>query len=119
VDDAEPYAASLAAALTAVGIEVQAVSDGQSAIAFAQQNTVDVCILDLMMTPTDGVETCQALRAIDRDIDIIAITGSSDPELVRRISRQGVSVCLRKPFEVRDLLGAIVRARSASLRKKS
>jgi two-component system, NtrC family, response regulator HydG len=119
VDDAQPYLSGLAASLTAAGHEVQAFSDGASAVNFVRHNAVDVCVLDLMMTPSDGVEICQQLRAIDRDVDIIAITGSSDPELVRRISRQGVATCLRKPFEIRDLLGALVKTRSSSLRKRS
>jgi DNA-binding NtrC family response regulator len=118
VDDAEPYLASLAASLAVTGLSVEAVRDCESAVAFARQHPVDVCVIDLMMAPRDGVETCQALREIDGDIEIIAITGSSDPELVRRVSRQNIFGVLRKPFEVRDLLGAIVRARSSSLRKK-
>ncbi|HEV8245492.1 MAG TPA: response regulator, partial [Polyangiaceae bacterium] len=114
VDDAEPYLASLSAALRSVGMLVEAAADGPSALAYAGQNRVDVCILDLVMSAPDGVETCQALRSIDRDMDIIAITGSSDPELVRRITRHGVAACLRKPFEINDLLSAIVKARGAS-----
>jgi len=62
---------------------------------------------------------CRALQKLDREIDIIGITGSSDPNLLRSITREGVPVCLRKPFDVRDLLFALVKARSASLRMRS
>jgi CheY-like chemotaxis protein len=110
---------SLAASLSALGIPVQAAGSGDQAVAVARQQPVDVCILDLMMTPKNGVETCRALREIDPGIEVIAITGSTDPELVRDISREGVFGVMRKPFEVHDLLGAIVRARSSSLRKRS
>ncbi len=119
VDDAEPYLASLAASLRSLGMIVEATTNGQSAVAFAENNAVDVCILDLVMSSPDGVETCHELKRIDRDMDIIAITGSSDPEIVRRITRQGVAVCLRKPFEIKDLLTAIVKTRSASIARKT
>src|SRR5262249_41504342 len=104
VDDAAPYLASLSASLTALRETVHAVADRDAAVAFAQQHPVDVCVLDLVMSPADGVETCMALRSVDPEMDIVAITGSADPELVRRITKQGIAACLRKPFQVKDLL---------------
>jgi DNA-binding NtrC family response regulator len=118
VDDSESYLHSLAASMRAVGFNVEAAPDGQSAIKFAQTNAVDVCVLDLMMSPTDGVTTCEALRAIDAGMDVIAITGAANSEMVRRIMRQGVSTCLRKPFDVRDLLGALVKVRGSNVGRK-
>jgi AmiR/NasT family two-component response regulator len=46
-------------------------------------------------------------------MDIIGITGASDPNLLRNIAREGVNTCLRKPFDVNSLLTALVKARSS------
>ncbi len=119
VDDARPYASALAESLKSVGMHVETVFDAEAAIAFAKENAVDVCVLDLLMTPTDGFAALEGLRAIDRDLDVVAITGSSDPEVLRRITRLGVSTCLRKPFKIEDLLGSIVKMRGAAKDRRS
>ncbi|HEY3494104.1 MAG TPA: response regulator [Polyangiaceae bacterium] len=119
VDDAAPYLESLAASLRSLGIVVETALDGQQALEYARQNGVDACVLDLMLPAPGGIEICRDLRKLDREMDIIGITGSSDPALLRSITREGVPVCLRKPFEVRDLLFALVKARSDATRLRS
>jgi DNA-binding NtrC family response regulator len=119
VDDARPYASGLAASLKSVGMNVETVFDAEGAIAFAKQNAIDVCVLDLLMAPTDGFAALEALRAIDRNLDVVAITGSNDPEVLQRIARLGVSSCLRKPFPMKDLLGSIVKVRGAAKDRRS
>src|SRR5450432_2350253 len=114
VDDTHSFLSSLASALRAVGMRVETRADGQSAVDFARENGVDVCILDLVMEPLDGLQTCEALQDLDARMDIIAITGLATNEQVRGIARRGVATCLRKPFEVRDLLTAIARVRAAA-----
>jgi len=118
VDDTRSYVVSLASALRSVGMRVEACEDGPSAVVFAQANNVDVCVLDLVMQPLDGIQTCEALQEINDRMDIIAITGLASSEQVRGMARRGVSTCLRKPFEVRDLLTAIARVRAATPVKK-
>jgi two-component system response regulator HydG len=118
VDDTRSYVDSLASALRSVGMRVEACEDGPSAVEFAQANTVDVCVLDLMMQPLDGLRTCEALQEINDRMDIIAITGLASNEQVRGMARRGVSTCLRKPFDVRELLTAIARVRAATPVKK-
>lgn len=114
VDDAHAHVASLADALRAVGMRVETREDGPSAVEFARRNLVDVCVLDLVMQPLDGLETCEQLQMVNDRMDIIAITGLATNEQVRGIARRGVATCLRKPFEVRELLTAIARLRAAT-----
>jgi len=114
VDDTAAFSASLADALRAVGMRVETCADGHSAVDYARSHGVDVCVLDLMMQPLDGLQTCEALQALGPRMDIIAITGLANAEQVRRITRRGVATCLRKPFDMRDLLTAIARVRAAT-----
>ncbi len=113
VDDMPGYVESLSAALVAAGMRVAACKDGESAVAFARENTVDVCVLDLVMSPLDGLQTCERLQQVNGRMDIIAITGLASSEQVRGMARRGVATCLRKPFDVRELLNAIARVRAA------
>ena len=114
VDDTHSFVSSLASALRSVGMRVEACEDGKSAVDFARENGVDVCVLDLVMEPLNGLQTCEALQDLDAGMDIIAITGLATNEQVRGIARRGVATCLRKPFEVRELLTAIARVRAAA-----
>lgn len=118
VDDTRAYVASLASALRSVGMRVETCTDGQSAVEFARAHTVDVCVLDLVMQPLDGLQTCDALQQVNDRMDIIAITGLGTGEQVRGMARRGVATCLRKPFDVRELLTAIARVRAATAAKK-
>ncbi len=114
VDDTRAYVASLADALRSVGMRVETREDGASAVEFARNNVVDVCVLDLVMQPLDGLATCEQLQAVNDRMDIIAISGIASNEQVRGIARRGVANCLRKPFDVRELLVAIARVRAAT-----
>jgi len=118
VDDTHSFVSSLAEALRSVGMRVEACVDGKSAVDYARKNGVDVCVLDLVMEPLDGLKTCEALQAVDAHMDIIAITGLASNEQVRGITRRGIATCLRKPFDVQDLLTAIARVRAAAPVKK-
>jgi len=118
VDDTQAYVSSLAEALRSVGMRVETREDGASAVEFARSNVVDVCVLDLVMQPLDGLETCKQLQQVNDRMDIIAITGLASNEQVRGIARRGVATCLRKPFDVRELLTAIARVRAATPVKK-
>jgi len=118
VDDTQAYVSSLADALRSVGMRVETREDGASAVEFARRNLVDVCVLDLVMQPLDGIETCEQLQEVNDRMDIIAITGMASNEQVRGIARRGVATCLRKPFDVRELLKAIARVRAATPVKK-
>ena len=70
------------------------------------------------MQPLSGLETCELLQGVNDRMDIIAITGLATNEQVRGIARRGVATCLRKPFDVRELLTAIARVRAATPVKK-
>jgi two-component system, NtrC family, response regulator HydG len=118
VDDTSAYVSSLAEALRTVGMRVETREDGASAVEFARSNLVDVCVLDLVMQPLSGLETCELLQAVNDRMDIIAITGLATNEQVRGIARRGVATCLRKPFDLRELLTAIARVRAATPVKK-
>jgi len=117
VDDTPTYVASLAAALRSVGMLVETREDGPSAVEYARNHAIDVCVLDLVMQPWDGIETCEQLQRVDERMDIIAITGVASSDQVRGIARRGVPTCLRKPFDVRELLNAIARVRGAPVKR--
>ncbi|MDC0679516.1 response regulator [Sorangium atrum] len=112
VDDLPAVAESIVAGLKAAGLRAEAAYDGHTAIQRARDAAVDVCVLDLRMPSLDGVRTHEQIRRLSRGITVIAMTGHATPEMIHAFTSQGGYACLHKPFEVRELMHTIARARS-------
>jgi DNA-binding response OmpR family regulator len=93
--------------LRQAGYEVQAVPDGQAALASQQARASDVLVLDLMMPKLDGLEVCKALRAQGRATPILMLTAKST-ELDRVLGLElGADDYLTKPFSMAELLARV------------
>lgn len=114
LEPAQSEPSSLTAALRSAGVRAEGCADGASALAFATENVVDVCVLDLVEQPSEGLRTAAELQRINDRMDIIAITKGGSAEPVKDLARRGVVSVLRKPFDARDLLTAIARVRAAT-----
>ncbi|WP_437967341.1 response regulator [Sorangium sp. So ce260] len=112
VDDLPAVAESIVAGLKAAGLRAEAVYDGHTAIQRARDEAVDVCVLDLAMPSLDGVKTYEQLRRMSEQITVIAMTGNAAPEMIHAFTSRGGYACLHKPFDVRELMHTIARARS-------
>ena len=82
---------------------------GNEAVELARELEPDVAILDVKMPDGDGIEASRRMLA-DHSIPILLLTAYSDPELVGRATRAGISAYLVKPFQTSDLLPAIETA---------
>jgi len=57
---------------------------------------------------------CEELLTLDPRVIIIAMTGHSVESLIAAVLRRGSYACLRKPFDVRDLIHTIAQARAGA-----
>lgn len=85
--------------------------DGAAALDAARSEKPDVCILDVKMPKTDGIEAATQL-AEEGLAPAVLLTAYSDPELIQRAKDAGVFGYLVKPFKPSDLPPAIEVARS-------
>lgn len=93
--------------LRSAGYEVQAVGDGQAALATQRVRTSDLLVLDLMMPGLDGLEVCKALRARGQATPILMLTAKST-ELDRVLGLElGADDYLTKPFSMAELLARV------------
>lgn len=103
--------------------EVQAVADGEQAVAAFDEYQPDLVLLDVMMPRLDGYETAQALKAQagEQFVPIIFLTALSDEaDLVRCLEAGGDGV-LTKPFSSAFLqaeVGAMERMRKLYMRQQ-
>ncbi len=81
--------------------------DGKEAVDLYRTLTPDVCIIDIRMTPTDGVQTTEAIRAIDPEARIILLSTYDTDEEVFRGLRAGASSFLLKDIGSGELVDTI------------
>ncbi|MFV9504965.1 MAG: response regulator [Oscillochloridaceae bacterium umkhey_bin13] len=92
-------------ALEDAGYHVVAVSDGEQALAMAQQEVFDVILLDVMMPRVDGFTTCARLRDDPRTryVPVIFLTAKSQEIEVEHGLALGAAGYIVKPFDVFSL----------------
>lgn len=73
-------------------------NNGDKALKFLSENTVDLIILDVFMPQKDGFETLRQLRKEKCSVDVIMVTAANDRESLEEGLHLGVIDYLVKPF---------------------
>ena len=119
VDDEESVRTVFARLLRRRGLEVVEAEDGESALALARQSpgSIDLLLSDIMMPGMSGYDLALELRAEDEDLEVILVSGYSDP-LPPAIEAKLPGVTrLGKPIAATDLLSAVQEALERSSRR--
>ena len=103
--------------LTEAGYEVIAqATNGEEAIALANEHKPDLAILDVQMPVLDGISAAEEIIAI---APVLMLTAFSQRELVDRARDAGVMAYVVKPFTISDLVPAIEIAISRHTQMRS
>jgi len=107
VDDNRDAADTLAMLLQMEGYDVRVEYDGDDAIRAADEFHPDVALLDIGLPGKDGYEIARHIREDrgDDDVMLIAVTGYSSEEDVRRARAAGFDYHFGKPAN----LGAVLK----------
>ena len=107
IDDDPVLRRVVTLALEAAGHSVLRCENGRKAVAFLERDHADLLVTDIVMPEMDGVETVRAVRQLDPDLPILAISGggSFDPKDYLGIAQAfGATAILPKPFRPADLV---------------
>ncbi len=85
------------------GYQVTGVTGGRRAIDMARQQRFDLVLADLTVDSQDGLDTMQAIKAIDPGIVGVVMTGQSAVAAALDALRKGVDDLLPRPFSAREL----------------
>ena len=72
--------------------------DGSSALAFLENNPVDLLVLDVYMPHMDGFEVLRQIRSRKLTVDAIMVTAANDRESLEEALYLGIVDYLVKPF---------------------
>ncbi len=113
MDDEIPVREVLTAMVEELGYQVTACADGSQAIAAFQSRTsqgltTDVIVLDLTVRGgMGGVEAARLIRAIDRDVPIVASSGYVDDRILMEYEKHCFTDVLIKPYTLERLCAVL------------
>ncbi len=109
VEDEEAIAKGLRFNFEREGYQVDVAGDGPTALELYEsaQPPVDLVVLDLMLPQMSGYEICRALRRLDTEIPVLAITARTLSEDKIHAFDCGFDQYMTKPFSLPELLSRI------------
>jgi CheY-like chemotaxis protein len=109
VDDDPGIRGVVSDALRQDGYQVDAVGNGQQALAALGKHRPDALVLDLQMPVMDGPTRVRTLRERTKwgAIPLVVVSGTVDA--AERGPQLGARVCLTKPFDLSELLYSVER----------
>jgi signal transduction histidine kinase len=84
--------------------------DGQKAMELAQENEIDVAIIDIRMAGMSGIEVLERLRLVRPDLEAIMITAFETTDTIRQALRLRACDYINKPFDIATIRSAVAQA---------
>lgn len=107
VDDDEDLRRSIKT-LLGDSFDVLEAADGGAAVEAVRKERPRLILLDVSMPGMDGAQTLEAVRAIDRAVTVIMLTGDSGLDTAKRTLDMGAAAYVTKPFDM-DCMKSDVR----------
>jgi CheY-like chemotaxis protein len=89
------------------GHEAEPAYSAEDAVAMAKGLDPDVILLDLGRAPTNGFDLVGELRGCCPEVRLVAITGFTAADIVRRTRAAGFDKVLLKPAPAREIKEAV------------
>ena len=113
IDDDEEIRTLVKHMLVGEGHQVEEAVDGAEGLRLFGKDPPDLVLTDINMPGLDGHEVITAIRVLHAEIPIIAVSGGGaieQDELLLKAFALGAVEVIMKPFEFRQLVGAVERA---------
>jgi len=95
--------------LERLGVQAVLAENGQTAVEAAIRHSFDAVLLDLRMPVMGGIEAARAIRDIDAEIPILALTADTAAEDVEKCREAGMDGHLAKPVSLPALRSELDR----------
>jgi benzoate-CoA ligase family protein len=114
VDDDPVVRRALALAVEGLGYAALEAAGGAEAVALytERRERIHAVVLDVVMPHMNGRATFAALRELDRDVAVIAMSGHSSSDDLRALLDAGIVGFLAKPYSIDDLARELAKVRA-------
>ncbi len=110
VDDETEFLRSIGARLSIRGFNIFKADSGEKALECADENPVDIALVDLRMPGIDGETTLKRLKGKHKWMEIIILTGHGSVASAVGCLESGAYSYLEKPCEMNKLLEVLANA---------
>lgn len=113
VDDERDIVEIIREILEGEGYATVPAYDGQEALSVIGREPVHLVVLDIKMPVIDGFGVIETLRAVPSlaKTPIVVLTATQMiQDIMDRLRKLSVQICITKPFEPKELLSAVARA---------
>ncbi len=110
VDDEKNIRRTFAMVLESEGFTVATAETGEEGLEMCVREKPDVVVLDVKLPGIDGIETLRRLRATERELPVIMISGHGTIATAVEATREGAFDFVEKPLSKERLLVAIRNA---------
>ena len=86
---------------------IDAVHDGEDALAYLEAGNYDAAVLDIMMPKVDGITVLKKLRASGSTLPVLILTARAEIDDKVLGLDSGANYYLTKPFDTKELLAAV------------
>jgi CheY-like chemotaxis protein/nitrogen-specific signal transduction histidine kinase len=87
--------------------QIAVVAHAKDALRLARQLKPDLVFMDVHLPDQNGIETMQSLRAILKDVPLIAMTGDENLSDNAPLLQAGANEYILKPFELHQIAGIV------------
>jgi DNA-binding NtrC family response regulator len=107
VDDDDQLRKSFIKLLSEEGYTVDSAASGEKGLDMLQQELPDLVILDMRLPGMSGLETYEAIQAVDPKLPVVIMTAFGTTETAIEATKRGAFDYVLKPFEIPDMLSII------------
>jgi len=107
IDDEEAIRDLLKLALENDGYQVYKASDGREGLAKYKEYNPEIVLTDIKMPHLSGIELIKAIKSINKDNDVVMMTGYGTEDTVIEALRAGASNYIKKPVAFDELFGIL------------
>ncbi len=119
LDDEPIVSKRLKPSLEKRGYEVEAFTDGFSALQRIKERKFDIVVTDLKMEGIDGMHFLTEVKKKFPETEVIVITGFATMQTAKESFQKGVFDFLAKPFKIKEITEVIKRAENRQRERAS
>jgi len=115
VDDEEIIVRLLSMSLRSDGYEIVTAYNGEQGLEVFKSESPDIVVTDIKMPGMDGLELLKKIKEVDKDTEVIIVTGHGDIDSTIIALQFGASDFINKPVRDEALAIALERAKTKIL----
>jgi len=111
IDDERPILEMLELSLSSEGYNVLTAENGEKALEIFKEQCPRLVLTDIKMPGIDGIEVLKRIKTLDKEVEVIVITGHGDMDTAIAALQHGASDFVTKPLRDEVLMVSIERAK--------